>query len=419
MATSTAPPRQLRPSGTLEPAPATAAPTAPALPGRLVSLDAYRGFVMLLLLGEALRLCAVAAARPGSVLWAFLCHHQDHVEWVGGSLHDMIQPSFSLLVGVALPFSLASRTARGQSRRRMIVHALWRALVLVLLGIWLRSVGRPQTYFTFEDTLTQIGLGYVFLFLLALRPVRDQWLALGLILLGYWAAFAAYPLPPPGFDYAAVGVPPDWPHLLTGFAAHWNKNSNLAWAFDLWFLNLFPRERPFLFNGGGYATLSFIPTLGTMTLGLLAGGVLRSDRTPAARVRWLVAAGIIGIVTGWLLGVLGICPVVKRIWTPSFTLWSGGICFLLLAGFYQMIDVLGHRRWAFPLLVIGMNSIAAYCLHELFSRFVGEDLVRHLGDGMFGVFGDAYFPFLQGVMVVAVLWLALHWMWKRQIFLRI
>jgi predicted acyltransferase len=156
-----------------------------------------------------------------------------------------------------------------------------------------------------------------------------------------------------------------------------------------------------------------------MTLGLLAGGVLRSDRTPAARVRWLVAAGITGIVTGWLLGVLGICPVVKRIWTPSFTLWSGGICFLLLAGFYQMIDVLGHRRWAFPLLVIGMNSIAAYCLHELFSRFVGEDLVRHLGDGMFGVFGDAYFPFLQGVMVVAALWLVLLWMWKRQIFLRI
>jgi heparan-alpha-glucosaminide N-acetyltransferase len=345
MATSTAPPGQHRPSGTLEPAPATAAPTAPALPGRLASLDAYRGFVMLLLLGEALRLCTVAAARPGSVLWAFLCHHQDHVEWVGGSLHDMIQPSFSLLVGVALPFSLASRTARGESRQRMIVHALWRALVLVLLGIWLRSVGRPQTYFTFEDTLTQIGLGYVFLFLLALRPVRDQWLALGLILLGYWAAFAAYPLPPPGFDYAAVGVPPDWPHLLTGFAAHWNKNSNLAWAFDLWFLNLFPRERPFLFNGGGYATLSF--------------------------------------------------------------------------GSYQMIDVLGHRRWAFPLLVIGMNSIAAYCLHELFSRFVGEDLVRHLGDGMFGVFGDAYFPFLQGVMVVAALWLVLLWMWKRQIFLRI
>ena len=70
-------------------------------------------------------------------------------------------------------------------------------------------------------------------------------------------------------------MPADWPHLMTGFAAHWNKNSNLAWAFDTWFLNLFPREQPFKYNGGGYATLSFIPTLATMILGLIAGGVLR------------------------------------------------------------------------------------------------------------------------------------------------
>jgi predicted acyltransferase len=331
----------------------------------------------------------------------------------------MIQPSFSFLVGAALPFSIASRSARGQSRRRMIAHAVGRAVVLVLLGIWLRSVGKPQTYFTFEDTLTQIGLGYVFLFLLGLRPARDQWLALALVLVGYWAAFAIYPAPPPDFDYAAVGVLPGWPHLLDGFAAHWNKNSNLAWAFDVWFLNLFPREAPFVFNGGGYATLSFIPTLGTMILGLLAGGVLRSANAPTTRVRRLVGAGVAGVTAGWLLGALGICPVVKRIWTPSFTLWSGGICLLLLAGFYELIDVAGHRRWAFPLVVIGTNSIAAYCLHELGSSFVGKSLVRHLGEGVFRVFGDAYFPLLQGLLVVLVLWLVLLWMWRRRIFVRI
>lgn len=103
-------------------------------------------------------------------------------------------------------------------------------------------------------------------------------IALALLLVGYWAAFALYPLPSADFDYPRVGVPKDWP-LVTGFAAHWNKNSNLAWAFDTWFLNLFPRQRPFVFNEGGYSTLSFIPMLGTMILGLIAGGVLRSDRT--------------------------------------------------------------------------------------------------------------------------------------------
>ena len=394
-------------------------PGAPVLPGRLTSLDAYRGFVMLLLMGEALRSCDVADARPGSVFWAFFCHHQSHVAWVGASLHDLIQPSFSFLVGAALAFSVASRGAAGQSRRRLIGHAAWRAFALVWLGILLRSVGKPQTYYTFEDTLTQIGLGYVLLVLIARRPRRDHWIALAVILVAYWAAFALYPTPAADFDYAAVGVPADWPHHVAGLAAHWNKNSNLAWAFDVWFLNLFPREKPFVFNGGGYATLSFIPTLGTMILGLLAGEVLRSERPPAARVRWLMAAGVAGVASGGRLGALGLCPVVKRIWTPSFTLWSGGVCFLILAGAYYVIDVRGHRRWAFPLVVIGMNSIAAYCMVELSARFIGATLTTHFGEDAFRAAGDPYLPFVHGLAVVLVMWLILYWMYRRRIFLRI
>jgi len=401
------------------PASAITAPAPIVTSGRLASIDAYRGLVMLLMIGEVLHFCEVAAARPASALWAFLCHHQEHVEWTYGSLHDLIQPSFSFLVGVALPFSLAARIAAGQSRGRMIAHAFWRAFILVALGIWLRSIGHPQTYFTFEDTLTQIGLGYGFLFLLGLRPVRDQWIALAVILAGYWAAFVLYPAPPSGFDYPAVGVPSEWPHRLTGLAAHWNKNSNLAWAFDTWFLNLFPREKPFLFNGGGYATLSFIPTLGTMILGLVAGGILRGPRLPSGRVRWLVTAALAGLASGWLLGALGICPVVKRIWTPSFTLWSGGWCFLLLAAFYEVIDVLGRRRWAFPLIVIGTNSIAAYCMNWLSVRFIEASLQTHLGEGAFRVLGDAYAPLLMGIAVLAVVWIILYWMYRRRLFLRI
>src|SRR3954447_9962839 len=117
-------------------------PESQAPPPRLASIDAYRGLVMFLMMAEALRLCAVSRAIPESPFWKFLCSHQTHVEWVGCSLHDLIQPSFSFLVGVALPFSLAARIARGQSKGRMVAHALWRSLLLVLLGIFLRSVGR-------------------------------------------------------------------------------------------------------------------------------------------------------------------------------------------------------------------------------------------------------------------------------------
>jgi predicted acyltransferase len=202
---------------------------------RVASVDAYRGLVMLLMMAEVLHLGRVANSFPDSDVWAFLAFHQSHVPWRGCSLHDLIQPSFSFLVGVALPFSLAARRARGEPGWLTALHALWRSALLVALGVFLRSVGRPQTHFTFEDTLSQIGLGYFWLFLLGRTRPSIQWTALVVILVGYWAAFAAYPRPGPSFDWQAVGVPPDWPHL-TGFAAHWDQNSNLAWAFDQWFV---------------------------------------------------------------------------------------------------------------------------------------------------------------------------------------
>ncbi len=404
------------PSLAIGTAPGAAAPPASQ---RLVSMDAYRGLVMFLMMAEVLRLAEVASRVPTSAFWGFLAFHQTHAPWAGCSLHDLIQPSFSFLVGVALPFSIASRQARGQSRGKMTAHAFWRAFVLVALGIFLRSIGYDHTRFTFEDTLTQIGLGYGVLFVLGFRPTRDAWIALGLILVGYWAAFALYPLPGPGFDWTATGTTADWQYNYSGFAAHWNKNTNLAWAFDRWFLNLFPPPGWFKFNGGGYATLSFIPTLGTMILGLIAGRVIRSERGGWAKVKWFVAAGLIGIAAGWLLDATGICPSVKRIWTPSWTLFSGGWCFLLRAGFYAAIDRARRPKPWFWLVVIGSNSIAAYMIAHLFERFIHQSLVTHLGAGTFKAFGEAYEPFVLGACILFGYWLILYWMYKRKIFLKI
>src|SRR4051794_15938315 len=135
---------------------------------RLASIDAYRGLVMLLMMAEVLAIGKVAATLHDSGFWNFLHTQQSHVEWTGAVLHDLIQPSFSFLVGVALPFGLAGRLARGQALPQYLGHAAWRSLVLIALGVWLRSIGRSQTYYTFEDTLSQIGLGYFFLCLLGL-----------------------------------------------------------------------------------------------------------------------------------------------------------------------------------------------------------------------------------------------------------
>jgi predicted acyltransferase len=282
----------------------------------------------------------------------------------------------------------------------------------------LRSTHSSQTYFTFEDTLSQIGFGYPFLFLLGFRPPRWQWTALAVILVGYWAAWALYPLPGPGFNYQSVGVPPDWQHNYTGFAAHWNKNANLGNAFDQWFLNLFPREHPFVFNDGGYLTLSFIPTLGTMILGLVAGRWLRAA-APKIPMKQFLVAGVVGIAASLVLHFTGICPVVKRIWTPSWTLFSGGLCFLFLAFFCWTIEIKGHKKWAFPLVVIGMNSIAAYLIAHLFEDFIVSSFRINHGPHFFQFFGKGLEPLMGGAAVLFSYWLILLWMYRRKLFLKI
>lgn len=283
----------------------------------------------------------------------------------------------------------------------MLAHAVWRSFVLIFLGIFLRSMNRPATNFTFEDTLTQIGLGYPFLFLLGWTRPRWQAIACGLILAGYWLAFVLYPAPGPGLF------------------AHFEKNTNFAWAFDTWFLNLFPRESPFTANSGGYSTLSFIPTLGTMIIGLLAGGYLRIPKTNPDKLRGLLLAAAALVAAALLLQAAGICPIVKRIWTPAFTLYSGGLVLLMLAVLFAAMEIKGWRAWAFPLLVVGSNSIAAYLMSWTMEDFISKALLRHFGRAPFAAFGPAFEHTLTGAAVLAVFWLILLWLHRRKIFLRI
>jgi len=374
---------------------------------------------MFLMLAEAMRLWTLHDAFPASRFWAFVAFHTTHVPWQGCSLHDLIQPAFSFLAGASLPFSIANRRSRGDSFGRLLGHAAWRSVVLILLGIFLRSMDSSRTYWTFEDTLTQIGLGYTCLFLVAWAGLRVQIVAFAAIVAGFWAAFALYPVPGPAFDYTQVGVRADWPHLYTGFLAHFNKSSNLSWAFDVWFLNLFPREAPFRFNPGGWSTLSFVPTLATMMLGMWCGEWLKSARQAREKFRGLVIGGATLTAAGLLLQWLHICPIVKRIWTSSYTLYSGGLVILMLAGFYAVIELRGWKRWSFPLLVIGANSIAVYVMSWTLEHFVSSALVRHVGSAPFAVLGPPFEPVLRGAAILSVFWLILLWMYRRRIFLRI
>jgi predicted acyltransferase len=171
-----------------------------------------------------------------------------------------------------------------------------------------------------------------------------------------------------------------------------------------------------------------------MILGLIAGtwvrrgapgapaGRLGPDTPPLSPWRvagYLLAAAVVCFAVSLTLDALGLGPIVKRIWTPTWTLYSGGWCFVLLAAFFVVLDVWGLRAWAFPLRVIGANSIVAYLLADLVRDFTPNSLLTHLGHRTFQVFGAAYEPLLLGATVLLVYWLILFWMYRRRLFLRI
>jgi predicted acyltransferase len=393
------------------------------LPQRLSSLDAFRGFVMFLMGTELLELDTVAEHFPKSTLWQWIGFHSAHVPWSGCSLHDLIHPAFSFMIGVSLVFSMTGRQSRGQSKRQLMLHALWRAFTLVLLGIFVHSMGHDETNWTFDDTLTQAGLGYPFLFLLGYASARVRWVSFAAILVGYWLFFACHPVIPPHLDRDAFNIPLDWTHDFTGFFAHWNLNCNAAWSVDMGLLNLFPRPSPYIGYYGGYTTLNFIPTLATMILGLIAGTWLKQestgDLTPKTVLQRLLVVGVVGIASAYALHYGGICPIVKRLWTPAWVLLSGGWSCLFMAAFHYVMDVKKHERWAFPFTVIGVNSIAMYLLFHRMDDFIDENLQRHFGEEVFLIFGPELEPAMHGAGILLGLWLVLFWMHRRRLFLKV
>ena len=122
---------------------------------------------------------------------------------------------------------------------------------------------------------------------------------------------------------------------------------------------------------------------------------------------------------GAVLDISGICPSVKRIWTPSWTIFSTGWTCMLLAAFYGIVDVQGWRCWVFPLVVVGMNSIAMYVMDHLWDDFIKRTWQVHFGKGVFNLFGAAYAPITEMLLMLLVLWLICLWMYRRKLFLKI
>lgn len=371
-----------------------------AMHSRLTSLDALRGFDMFWIIGA--RAIVNGVAGLGVPFGRILAHQLTHSDWNGFTFYDLIFPLFLFIVGVSLVFAVRRRLQKGQSRREILRHVVFRSLVLFALGLFYNG-GLSQTgvweNLRFMGVLQRAALVYFFSSLLVLytRP-RTQALAVGAILVGYWAALRFIPVP---------GHPAG---LLT-------PTVNLVRYVDL---RLLPGE-PYWGTWDPEGILSTVPAVATGLLGALTGHWLRASTgprggtlTPPRRAGYLLAAGALLALLGLLAGL--VFPINKSLWTSSYVLLTGGLSAMLLAVFYWLIDVCGHRRWAFPFVVIGMNSLFIYLADNMIPF---GDLARRLvGGDVADLFGPGRLLFLA-FAELALEWLLLWWMYRRRIFIRI
>ena len=382
---------------------------------RFLSLDAFRGFIMLLMASSGFGVVQMLEhAEPGT--WqAFVRSHFEHRLWEGCALWDLIQPSFMFMVGIAVPLSCARRREQGQSFLGMLWHAITRSIALIVIAILISTPDKStQTAFIFTNVLAQIGLGYVFLFLIT-SGGRENIIAFILfILAGTTAWFALHPVPTAEQIASIQDLKGAKEGILSGWFAHWTIHLNAAAHFDTWFLNLFPPHE-YKLNPGGYQTLNFIPALATMLGGALTGLFLqRSPLETKQKAARLVIAGVVLIFIGFMLGLFAI-PVVKRIWTPSWAIFSGGWVLLFLAFFYWLVEIAGCRRLVFPLVVVGMNSITIYLMYQIFAGNITRGLHKHLP----WIFAPGWEPVIERCGTLFVLWLACWWLYRQKAFLKL
>jgi heparan-alpha-glucosaminide N-acetyltransferase len=442
---------------------------------RLLSLDVFRGVVILLLIPDTIggfSFYAMAERHPDEPVWSLLAAAFSHVKWSGASIWDLIMPAFVFIAGVSMSYSYASRKVRGESQSWILIHAALRALALLVLHLTLSipvtsnfdylwplailalgsqlprklvsavrtwsSIGRDGAElclwvgvlalvttrgvlrfeeipsFDLSGILPSLGLAYFVAYLFVPLSPRAQAAGVLSLLFFYWLAFALYRLPPTNIDPALYGITsPE--ETFSGFMSHWNKGTHIAAALDVWLLNLFPRHYPYTPPIYGTHTLRFIPLAATLLFGALVGHALRC-RKPSEHIRnRIFCFAIIGVALALLLDQW-VEPMVMRIWTSSWTLYSTGLVLILFVGLYSLIDVNGHKKWATVFVVAGANSLLLYVLAIAYRWPVISVWRRVFGSSIF----DGYWqPVAESLAFGLTLWVVVFALYRFRVFVRL
>jgi len=356
-----------------------AAATPPLSAGRLLSLDAYRGLIMFILVSNGLGISALAAYPQ----WKWLADQFEHSEWTGITFWDLIQPAFTFMVGVAMPFALERRRRDGATPGALFGHVCWRALVLIALSNLFSNFGENRLQLQLINVLSQLAFGYVICFLiLRLQPAWQ--VASGVLLLAVqWALFVVFPGPQGAFSPAG----------------------NIGQVIDRAVLGYTYQ--------GYYVTINFIGNAVVILFGCWTGLLLRERRPPAFTLKALCAAAVAAGLIGLALSPFN--PVVKRLWTASFSFLGAAWVIAAMAALYWVIDVRGRKRWTFPFVVLGMNSIFVYGFWQLLGGWLDRGLVTFTR--RFGFLGAAG-EIPHRLVVLGVMWGLCYWLYRRRIFLK-
>ncbi|MBL7697412.1 MAG: DUF5009 domain-containing protein [Chitinophagaceae bacterium] len=360
---------------------------------RVRSIDALRGFDMFWIMGGHpifLGLDNVFHNR----FTAFIKQQFDHVEWLGFNFWDIIMPLFLFLAGVSMVFSLKKRLTGENARKKIWIHTIKRVVILWILG-WMVQ-GKLLTYDIdklelYSNTLQAIASGYLVATLFTLyMPIRYQVLATAGLMLAFWAILALIP----------VG----------GTTANaYSQWGNVAYVFDRKALGQFH-------DGQDYTWIISSLNFGATTmLGVFCGYILSSSKTAMIKFRDLALFGTFLIIGGLIWNEWH--PIIKKIWTGSFVLYSGGISVLMLAVFYLVIDIFKIRWGSGWLVVLGSNAILGYVAWHLFEpAFASVSSV--FVDGLKPYIGDWYQTVLY-IGAFMVIFLILKFMYRKKIFLKI
>ncbi len=371
-------------------------------PERLSSLDVLRGFDLfcLVFFQPVLR----SLMRAMDVPWMnTICSPFEHVQWEGFAFWDIIMPLFMFMAGVSMPFAFAKHL-RTESKLQLYKRILKRVLLLWVFGMMCQGnllAFDSNRIFLYSNTLQAIAMGYLIAAILLIHCKQKGQLIItsGLLLL-YWALLTFV--------------------QVNGYGGgDFTQDHNLAEYIDRIVLGRFRDGSKLTEAGidfGNYRYTWLVSSLNfgvTVMTGVFAGQLLKGSLPKLKKFQYLLFGGAVMIVAGliWSLQM----PIIKHIWTSSMTLFSSGICFLLMALFYYLVDYKNYGTYLNWLKIYGMNSILAYMLYEIVDF---SSVVKSVFHGLEQFMGNYYLTLIK-LGNVSIIFFILWLMYRKGKFLKV